>query len=127
MTEGAGDPTVSPDGRFWCDGSRWRPMPSGRKHRRGYTIGGGTLLLLLILAAIGVTRGPLRLDCTVQQQGANMEVQYSGLLAGLKCDNSTSAGFVEVAGHSGDLVCRYPIGLTNVTVWDNRIPSSRKQ
>ena len=92
--------------------------PRSRSHRKGFTIGGGTLALLIILAAIGFSSGPLRLDCTVQQIGTNMQVEYSGLLAGLKCDNATSNGFGLVSRHSGSLVCRYPIGLRQVTVWD---------
>lgn len=40
-------------------------MPKMRSHRKGYTISGVTLALLIILAAIGFSIGPLRLDCTV--------------------------------------------------------------
>jgi hypothetical protein len=111
-------PTISPDGQHWWDGTKWVAMPRTRSHRKGYSIGGGTLALLIILAAIGFTSGPLRFDCTVQQNGVNMQVEYSGLLAGLKCNSATSNGFGLVSTHSGDLVCRYPIGLTQVTVWD---------
>ena len=54
----------------------------------------------------------------MQQSGHNMQVEYTGFLAGAKCDSSRSNGFVEVNTHSGSLVCRYPIGFTTVTVWD---------
>lgn len=47
-----------------------------------------------------------------------MQVEHAGFLAGLRCDNATSSGFGLGSTHSGSLVCRYPIGLTQVTVWD---------
>lgn len=121
MSEGENvdGPTISPDGKHYWDGQRWVPMPRSRRgHRKGYTISGGTLILLLILGALVFSRGPLQWDCTVQQNGYNMQVEYTGFLAGLKCQNSTPAGFSLVDSHSGSLVCRYPIGPTTAPVWD---------
>jgi hypothetical protein len=94
-------------------------MPRQRRgHGKTYRIGGGTLVLLVILAWIGLTNGPTRWDCTVQQNGYNMQIEYTGSFAGAKCDSSLSSGFVGVSTHSGELVCSYPIGFTTVTVWD---------
>lgn len=116
MTTGGGPP-ISPDGRHYWDGTGWQPMPRARRgHRKTYSVGSGALAILVILAAVGLTNGPLRWSCTVQQNGANMEVQYTGLLAGLKCDNAN--GFNPVGSPSGGVVCSYPIGLTRVVVYD---------
>jgi len=119
MQQPGSGPTVSPDGEWWWDGTRWIPMPRQRRgHGKTYRIGGGTLVLLVILAWIGLTNGPTRWDCTVQQNGYNMQIEYTGSFAGAKCDSSLSSGFVGVSTHSGELVCSYPIGFTTVTVWD---------
>ena len=116
-------PIVSPDGRHFWDGQKWVVLP-----RRGRSIGGVLLFLILALAVVaGVgTSGyvdlsglpvsvPIVLEhCAIRYEDTNVIIHYQGIDAQAACRRVHPGWLAYVGPPVGSLTCyrQRPLGLT---------------
>ena len=122
-------PQVSPDGKFYWDGTRWVPVqgPAVTRRRAGCCL---PILVVVLLVIVGLTGGLVwytHQSCTVGYAATDLQVTAEGQGAPGFCQNFVAAnpgqGYtVDQPDQAGALICRYTLNDgTTITVRDKGI------